>query len=103
MDLNNKKFIYSVVIPIPSKSISSFDYLYDETEELPIGQVVKVPFGSKKNLWGVINKIRSAIPEMKLKFIIDVNHNVLLSKEMLDFIMRILLILRHMNYSLKVY
>ena len=86
MDLNNKKFIYSVVIPIPSKGISSFDYLYDETEELPIGQVVKVPFGSKKNLWGVINKIRSAIPEMKLKFIIDVNHNFLLSQEMLDFI-----------------
>ena len=86
MDLNNKKFIYSVVIPIPSKGKSSFDYLYDETEELPIGQVVKVPFGSKNNLWGVINKIRSAIPEMKLKFIIDVNHNFLLSQEMLDFI-----------------
>ena len=86
MDLNNKKFIYSVVIPIPSKGKSSFDYLYDETEELPIGQVVKVPFGSKKNLWGVINKIRSAIPEMKLKFIIDVSHNFVLSQEILDFI-----------------
>ena len=86
MDLNNKKFIYSVVIPIPSKGTSSFDYLYDETEELPIGQVVKVPFGSKKNLWGVINKIRSAIPKMKLKFIIDVSHNFVLSQEILDFI-----------------
>ena len=86
MGLNNKKFIYSVVIPIPSKGKSSFDYLYDETEELTIGQVVKVPFGSKKNLWGVINKIRSAIPEMKLKFIIDVSHNFVLSQEMLDFI-----------------
>ena len=86
MDLNNKKFIYSVVIPIPSKGKSSFDYLYDETEELPIGQVVKVPFGSKNNLWGVINKIRSAIPKMKLKFIIDVSHNFVLSQEILDFI-----------------
>ena len=86
MDLNTKKKIYSVVIPIPSKDKSTFDYLYDETKELPIGQVVKVPFGSKKNLWGVINKTQSAIPKMKLKFIIDVNQNFVLSQKMLDFI-----------------
>ena len=84
--MNTTQNIYSVLLPIPSNSNSTFDYLYNETKILPIGQVVKVPFGNNKILWGIVREKNRFISKRNLKYIIEINNEYIISKNLLNFI-----------------
>ena len=69
-----KKYIYSILVPIPALGDNCiFDYFYNNPEELFIGQIAKVPFGSKKIIWGIICDKREEVTDRTLKNIIEVS------------------------------
>ena len=84
--LKNNQNIYGVLLPIPSKNSSIFDYLYTDSKVLPIGLVVRVPFGGNKTLWGIIREKRSFTHVKKLKYIIETNDRYIISQNLISFI-----------------
>ena len=84
--MKNNQNIYGVLLPIPSKNSSIFDYLYTDSKVLPIGQVVRVPFGGNKTLWGIIREKRSFTHVKKLKYIIETNDRYIISQNLISFI-----------------
>ena len=84
--MSKNQNIYGVLLPIPSNSNSTFDYFYNDSKALQIGQVVRVPFGEKKILWGIVKEIRSTSPLRKLKCIIEINDSYIISQNLINFI-----------------
>ena len=82
-----KKYIYSILVPIPALGDNCiFDYFYNSPGELFIGQIVKVPFGAKKIIWGIINDKREKETDRTLKSIIEVSNINPFSENFMTFI-----------------
>ena len=82
-----KQYIYSILVPIPALGDNcTFDYFYNNLEELFIGQIVKVPFGAKKIIWGIISDKREEETDRPLKSIIEVSNNNPFSGNFIAFI-----------------
>jgi len=82
-----KKYMYSILVPIPALGDScNFDYYYNGPEELFIGQIVKVPFGARKIIWGIIRNKREEQTDRTLKSIIEVSNINPFSKNFMAFI-----------------
>ena len=82
-----KQYIYSILVPIPALGDNcTFDYFYNSLEELFIGQIVKVPFGAKKIIWGIISDKREEETDRPLKNIIEVSNNNPFSGNFIAFI-----------------
>ena len=84
MDFNDNNFVFSVLVPVPNITEScEFEYLPGEYIHAKIGQIVKIPFGRRGLIWGII-KSKKNIPTIKnfqLKYISQIHDAPSLSKE----------------------
>src|SRR5690242_9325944 len=71
----------SVLLPLPLKE--AFDYTCDSA--VPVGTLVKVPFGARKS-YGIVWKGKGTYPSKKCKPILEVFENVRLPEVTLKFI-----------------
>ena len=81
-------FVFSVLVPIPNITDNcEFEYLPGEYSSAKIGQIVKIPFGKKGLIWGIIKskKSFSEIKNFKLKCIYQLSDTSPLSNEYLKF------------------
>ena len=82
-----KKYIYSILVPIPALGDNCiFDYFYNNPVELFKGQIVKVPFGVKNIIWGIISEKKVEETDRPLKNIIEVSNINPFSENFMAFI-----------------
>ena len=88
MDFNDNNFVFSVLVPIPNITEScEFEYLPGEYIHAKIGQIVKIPFGRRGLIWGIIKSKKNTptIKNFQLKYISQIHDAPSLSKEYLKF------------------